>query len=201
MWVYNPIIIPYVVVVIVVEPIRERFCTVAPFLDERGRRLVAGAEAFAAGYGGIAAVLMATGMARSTIGRGLRELPQDEPSGRVRRPGAGRKPAIVKSLPSRSRGTRACVPISRGWSNRGRGGIRNRRCVDLQERAPTGRGAAEAGPPSEPYPGGRIAQCGGLQPAREPQGQGGRQPLRPGCAIRPYQRPSGRRFGRTAARN
>ena len=46
----------YVVVVIDIEPIRERFSTVAPFLDERGRRLVAAAEAFAAGYGGIAAV-------------------------------------------------------------------------------------------------------------------------------------------------
>jgi len=70
--------------------------TVAPFLDERGRRLVAAAAAFAAGYGGIAAVAMATGMAPSTIGRGLRELAQDEPSERVRRPGAGRKPAICK---------------------------------------------------------------------------------------------------------
>ena len=83
-------------VVIDVEPIRERFSTVAPFLDERGRRLVAAAEAFAAGYGGIAAVAMATGMAPSTIGRGLKELAQDDPSERVRRPGAGRKPAIVK---------------------------------------------------------------------------------------------------------
>ena len=39
---------------------------------------------------------MATGLAPSTIGRGLKELAQDEPSARVRRPGAGRKPAIVK---------------------------------------------------------------------------------------------------------
>src|SRR5438034_3003020 len=39
---------------------------------------------------------MATGMAPSTIGRGLREWAQDEPSERVRRPGAGRKPAICK---------------------------------------------------------------------------------------------------------
>ena len=101
------------VVVIDVEPIRERFLTVAPFLDERGRRLVAAAEAFAAGYGGIAAVAMATGMAPSTIGRGLKKLAQDELSERVRRPGAGRKPAICKSLPSRRRGTRPCSPISR----------------------------------------------------------------------------------------
>src|SRR5216683_7482209 len=33
--------------------------------------------------------------------------------------------------------------------------------VDLQERATAGAGAAGAGPPSEPHPGGRIAQCGG----------------------------------------
>ena len=65
-----------------VEPIRERFSTVAPFLHERGRRLVAAAEAFVAGYGGIAAVAMATGMAPRTIGRGLKELAQDEPSER-----------------------------------------------------------------------------------------------------------------------
>ena len=68
-------------VVIDVEPIRERFSTLAPFLDERGRRLVAAAEAFTAGYGGITAVATATGMAPSTIGRGLKELAQDEPSG------------------------------------------------------------------------------------------------------------------------
>src|SRR6266849_569056 len=122
------------VVVIDIEPIRERFSAVAPFLDERGRRLVAAAAAFAAGYGGIAAVAMATGMAPSVlgldpgIGRGLRELAQDEPSERVRRPGAGRKPAICKSLPPRRRGTRPCSPISRRWSNQRPAGIQDRRC-------------------------------------------------------------------------
>jgi hypothetical protein len=92
------------VVVIDIEPIRERFSVVAPFLDERGRRLVAAAEAFAAGYGGIAAVAMATGIAPSTIGRGLKELASDEPPAfaragsppRIRRPGAGRRTTISK---------------------------------------------------------------------------------------------------------
>jgi hypothetical protein len=46
--------------------------------------------------GWIAAVAMATGVASSTIGQGLKELAQDEPSERVRRPGAGRKPTISK---------------------------------------------------------------------------------------------------------
>src|SRR4029077_6552894 len=122
-------LILYVVVVIDIEPIRERFSAVAPFLDERGRRLVAAAEAFAAGYGGIAAVAIATGVAPSTIGRGLKELAQDEPSERIRRPGAGRKRAISKSLPSRKRGTRRCSPISKRWSSRRPAGIRNRRCA------------------------------------------------------------------------
>ena len=81
--VYNRIRIPYVVVVIDVEPIRERFTTLASFLDERCRRLLAATEAFAAGYGGIAAVALATGMAPSTIGRGLKQLAQDEPTQRI----------------------------------------------------------------------------------------------------------------------
>src|SRR5438128_5508481 len=36
MWVNNQIRVLYVVVVIDIEPIRERFSAVAPFLDERG---------------------------------------------------------------------------------------------------------------------------------------------------------------------
>src|ERR1700731_4672242 len=80
MWVNNLAWILYVVVVIAIEPIRERFSAVAPFLDERGRRLVAAAEAFAAGYGGITAVAMATGVAPSTIGRGLKGRRTSRPS-------------------------------------------------------------------------------------------------------------------------
>jgi hypothetical protein len=52
---------------------------------KRGRRLVAAVTAFAAGYSGIASVAMATGVAPSTIGRGLKELAWDEPSQRIRR--------------------------------------------------------------------------------------------------------------------
>jgi hypothetical protein len=73
--------------------IRQRFKEIDGQLDERGLRLLAAAEARTAGYGGIAAVARATGMARSTIGRGLKDL--DAPalaSGQVRRPGSGRKP-------------------------------------------------------------------------------------------------------------
>jgi Rhodopirellula transposase DDE domain len=80
--------------------IRQRFEAVAPFLDERGRRLVAASEAVAAGYGGITAVAAATGVAPSTIGRGIDELSegQDWLSGRVRRAGGGRKQTIEKDI-------------------------------------------------------------------------------------------------------
>jgi hypothetical protein len=72
-----------------------RFTALAPVLDELGRRRLAAAEAAAAGYGGVSAVMRATGMARSTIRRGLNELAdqQGRSGERVRRPGAGRKSA------------------------------------------------------------------------------------------------------------
>src|SRR5215210_1193475 len=68
----------------------------APFLDERGRRLFTASEARAAGRGGITAVATATRVARSTIGRGLVELRlgRDDLGIRIRRPGGGRKPAV-----------------------------------------------------------------------------------------------------------
>jgi Rhodopirellula transposase DDE domain len=73
--------------------IRERFLALSPHLDERGRRMFAAAEAKAAGYGGIAAVWRATGIAPSTIGRGLQELASGSGAAlwQVRHPGGGRK--------------------------------------------------------------------------------------------------------------
>jgi hypothetical protein len=72
-----------------------RYAALAPVLDERGRRRFAAAEARTAGRGGVLALTRITGLARSTIGRGLRELssPAAEKAGsdRVRRPGGGRK--------------------------------------------------------------------------------------------------------------
>ncbi len=80
------------------DPIRERFLSLSPHLSERERRLFAATEARAAGYGGIAAVSAATGIAVSTIGRGLKELtaPDTQASDRIRRPGGGRKLLVEK---------------------------------------------------------------------------------------------------------
>ena len=76
--------------------ITARFDALAPFLDERERRLLAASEARAAGRGGVAAVSHATGIARSTIGRGLADLRAGavQLGDRVRRVGGGGKPAI-----------------------------------------------------------------------------------------------------------
>jgi len=80
-----------------IDLIRSRFASLSPHLDERGRRLLAATEARTAGYGGIVAVSRATGIAPSTIGRGLRELDEAEPlaPGWVRREGGGRKTLVA----------------------------------------------------------------------------------------------------------
>lgn len=77
-----------------VSAIKLRYDLLRPVLDERARRRFAACEALAAGWGGIAAVSGATGIARSTIGRGLDELRGKAPDtvdGGIRRAGAGRK--------------------------------------------------------------------------------------------------------------
>ncbi len=65
---------------------------VMPHLDERQRRILAGALARAAGRGGVAGVAAAAGMSRSTVQGGAREVDAGvDASPRVRRPGGGRR--------------------------------------------------------------------------------------------------------------
>jgi transposase len=82
--------------VIDTEAIKARFEALAPHLNERARRLFAASEARAAGHGGVTAVAEVTGVARSTIGRGLAELRSggSASSRRIRRPGGGRRPKV-----------------------------------------------------------------------------------------------------------
>ncbi len=81
-----------------VTAVRERFLALSAHLDERGRRIFAATEARTAGHGGIAAVSRATGIAASTIGRGLTELSATDQLARerVRRPGGGGKSLMAK---------------------------------------------------------------------------------------------------------
>src|SRR5277367_2695761 len=73
-----------------------RLAELLPHLNERDRRLALGAEAKSWGHGGIEEVHQATGMARSTISRGMRDLEASgnpETASRVRADGGGRKKA------------------------------------------------------------------------------------------------------------
>jgi hypothetical protein len=92
-----------------------KFTTMAPVLDERGRRLWAAAESTAIGYGGDALVSAATGLARETIRKGRRELVHGvEVTTRIRRVGAGR-PSIDQTQPGLTAALEALVePLTRG---------------------------------------------------------------------------------------
>jgi hypothetical protein len=74
--------------------VRQKWLLLKATMDERARRLWAGSEAEAIGYGGIAAVARATGLAISTVTLGRNEVRAGASSGdvvRVRRSGGGRR--------------------------------------------------------------------------------------------------------------
>jgi hypothetical protein len=73
-----------------------KFGELLPHLDERTQRLVLGAEARALGHGGIGVVAEAAGVSRGRVSRGAAQVAGAAPlAGRVRRPGAGRKPVTL----------------------------------------------------------------------------------------------------------
>ena len=83
--------------------------------DERGRRMFAASEARAAGRGGVAAVSQITGLARSTIGRGLKDLDAPcLPHGRVRRAGGGGRPLTERDPTLLAELERLVEPATRG---------------------------------------------------------------------------------------
>ncbi len=71
--------------------IGDRYRAVAGELNERQRRVWAGAEAVSHGRGGQAAVVRATGISLTTVAKGMREVRAGErlDAGRVRRAGGG----------------------------------------------------------------------------------------------------------------
>jgi len=89
--------------------LRRKYRVVAPELDERRRRQWAAAEAREIGYGGVSVVARATGLARSTIHAGLRDVrasrrQRGRAAERIRRAGGGRRlltasdPALLTAL-------------------------------------------------------------------------------------------------------
>ena len=106
----------------ILEPlIATKYAMLSGHLDERSRRLWAAAEAAALGSGGVSAVHRATGLARSTIEQGLRDLkaattPDATGAGRtrIRATGGGRKKTTDKD-PTLLRDLEALVnPATRG---------------------------------------------------------------------------------------
>src|SRR6266852_4378231 len=74
------------------ESLAAKFQVLFPHLDERQRRLLMGAEARVLGHGGIRLVARAAGVREATVALGVTELDSgEEPLGRARRPGGGRK--------------------------------------------------------------------------------------------------------------
>ncbi|GAA3087349.1 hypothetical protein GCM10017562_67030 [Streptomyces roseofulvus] len=73
-----------------------KFAVLFPHLDERQRRLLLAAEARVLGHGGVRAVALAATVSETTVRKGVYELEAgEEPLGRVRRPGGGRKRVAV----------------------------------------------------------------------------------------------------------
>jgi hypothetical protein len=102
------------------ERIRQKFAALDPVLDERSRRHWAATEALEMGRGGMSVVAAATGMARDTIRRGLREVrdrlahPGQPWNPRIRQVGSGRK-RLVDSDPDLLCALEALVePLTRG---------------------------------------------------------------------------------------
>jgi transposase len=93
-----------------------RFQLLAPFLNERTRRLTAAAEAAAIGRGGISQVSRATGVSRRAIAAGLAQLrPPGVPDGdRIRRIGGGRRKAVATDTALKSDLERLIDPVTRG---------------------------------------------------------------------------------------
>ena len=70
----------------------------APVLDEQSRRRFAAMEALSLGHGGVSAISRISGLARSTINRGIADIRAgaSAPAGRIRKPGGGRKRKVIE---------------------------------------------------------------------------------------------------------
>ena len=97
--------------------VRARYELLREVLDERTRRLWAAAEARALGHGGVQVVAEATGIARSTIYLGGKELDAGgltELGDRIRRPGGGRKPLTERDTELKAALDALVEPTTRG---------------------------------------------------------------------------------------
>jgi hypothetical protein len=102
----------------VVAMLRGKFRLMKPSFNERTRRQWAATEALALGHGGVTAVAAASGLSRTVIHAGIRELRNLRQvklmAGRIRRPGGGRK-RVTEKAPGLLAALEALVePTTRG---------------------------------------------------------------------------------------
>ena len=102
-----------------IRRIRRKYRALRVEMDERGRRQWAAVEARELGWGGVTTVAHATGLSRTTITAGLRELglparQRAAEAARVRRPGGGRRP-LTETDPGLMAALEALIePATRG---------------------------------------------------------------------------------------
>jgi len=98
-----------------IHELRNKLGRMWPHLNERSRRMLAGAEALEIGYGGVSLVSRACGLSRVTVTKAIREL-QDAPiaEGRIRRSGGGRR-QLAEQDPGLTEALESLVePLTRG---------------------------------------------------------------------------------------
>ena len=100
------------------DALAAKFTRIRPHLNEASIRLWAANEAIMLGYGGVTMVARATGLSRTTIHAGIRELNATEASplaeGRIRRVGGGRKKLTEKDPGLRAALNQLVDPVTRG---------------------------------------------------------------------------------------
>jgi hypothetical protein len=97
--------------------VRKKWRLLEATMDERGRRLWAGTEADAIGYGGVASVARATGLAISTVRKGRDEVRAGacgDDIVNVRRKGGGRRPFDEEHPDAWSKLEKLVDPVTRG---------------------------------------------------------------------------------------
>lgn len=101
-----------------VDVLRNKYGVVRNLLDERGRRVWAASEAVSLPYGGVSLVAEATGMSRTTIYAGMRELKKRKgrpiEKGRIRKVGGGRKSLTAHHPDLLAALEQLLEPVSRG---------------------------------------------------------------------------------------
>ncbi len=103
------------------DVLARKYQQLSALLDERAWRLCLSADAQSLGYGGVSRVAKVAGVSRTTIHTGIKELAGCSPtvavgqeSGRIRRPGAGRKRRVAVDKTLLADLDRLLDPVTRG---------------------------------------------------------------------------------------